>query len=225
MINNFTFLIKTLYQAIIGPNDHLVQIDSLPDELIASILKDHLSLSEIVKCRRISKRFRFLVDNYVSVFINELSVSSELEFIKRCFDSSIPARNTAQSYYERHGRVLNENCHVKSLCESFWFLASPLCRTLFANLKCLVCNLKNHGDDLEILNEFVKLESLIIEPEITLRTCQTLSLPNLKYCSLPRIEYEPLNGYSNKNVYLTLESKVEILKVLGLESKSKLAFL
>lgn len=189
-------------------------MDGLPDELIVTILRDpNLKLNDLVKCRRISKRFRFLIDNHVSVFIKELAVSGQLinEYQK--------VRSVAQSYYERFGRLQNENFHLKgSRFESLWFLKKPLSRNLFANLKCLTCNLKNEITNLEILNHFVQLESLIIEQKITLERRATLKLPRLKYLALDRIDS------CSKRVFLRLKSKVQVLKVNFMGSELKLAY-
>lgn len=42
-------------------------MNDLPNEALLIVLSEHLNVFDLVKCRLLSKRFKFLVDNFVKL--------------------------------------------------------------------------------------------------------------------------------------------------------------
>lgn len=66
---------------------------TLPVELLSSILRDHLTLDELLACRCVSKKFRYVVKNLISyksfcvyeqyLPVNKIWFSTDDEFVLR----------------------------------------------------------------------------------------------------------------------------------------------
>ena len=152
------------------------KMESVPDEVLVMILRDYLYADELVICRLISKRFRFLIDNYVNL----------KELIIYCY-------NLKRGYMVDLSHVSNEPVNYKNSIRlgATKLSLNPSFPLLFANLRALESNLCTEmtTDTLNVLNGLTKLEKLVFKhvlftTEDDLLQPPTLSLPNLKILSL-----------------------------------------
>lgn len=180
-------------------------MDTLPDELIVQILKDHLAPRDLATCRLISKRFKFLAENYVN--LKELIINPPW----RLYDLRIDLPY-----------VSSEPVNYRNLIELPRFSLSPdsSFQILFANLKALELFVECKGlfcethqefrdrflvsrSTLNALNRLDKLERLVLTFEAKGHNLPTFTMPSLKIFSLELEELDDLdkNGSRRKRPF------------------------
>lgn len=170
----------------------------LLDEIWRLIFTDYLTLADAFRCRRVSKRFKFLID--------QLAIS-ELIVYNRSFPFLI--------YYYKGDQTPS---HWIQLYE-FNFEPNSSFRIVLENLKHLELSYYLEKEfNLEVFNQFTRLEKLYLDKVIISKN-QTIRLPMLKVFSI-RLWSERENkcnpahfcliNYA-KEPYLMLDSKVEKL--------------
>ena len=161
-------------------------MDSLPDEVIVWMFEEYLKPSEVIICRSVCKRFRFLVDHLVNFKeLNLLGDSGTFWCALRLLRS-----NAVES------PLKNVIClHDKRIKwdKPIFFPGSPF-KIPFARLKVLQVGIQlNLSRSLVgALNELDKLETLvltIVKIQSKNRT-PCLSLPNLKVLSIDDLDIE-----------------------------------
>ena len=137
----------------------------LLDEIWSLIFREHLDLLDMIRCRRVSKRFRFLIDQLRP---------SELFIYFICPNVNSTYRYERASAIWWQWRKQPFRLEVNS---SFYIV--------FANLKILQLEMALYNEDspLEVFNEFVKLEKLYLNDVVIARS-ETLKLPRLKTLSV-----------------------------------------
>ena len=173
----------------------------LPDEIWRLIFGEHLDLVETVRCRRVSKRFKYLVD--------QLRPTELLVYGYRIWpcspsdhkDDRSPA-HWIQLY--RFQLTPNSSFHI-----------------VFANLKVLELNMPlgetlwgvwdEKAFNVEIFNEFVLLENLYLN-RVRISRNQTLRLPNLRAFSITLYSKD-----EHRMPRLVLDSKVQRLFCSGFD--------
>lgn len=174
----------------------------LLDELWSLIFREYLDLVDLVRMREVCKRFKFLVD--------QLGLSEVLVFNYPIrFLNVLKVDKVPYLWIRSRGFELELNCPK--------FIAF---RTLFANLKHLQLGiaLGRDGLNLEVLNEFTKLEKLHVE-EMRIKRDLVLRLPKLRTLSI-RLQSEReyiLRPHEVKRLnydrepHLVVDSRVETL--------------
>ena len=162
-------------------------MEDLPDEVLLMILSEYLPVSDLVKCRLLSKRFNFLVDNFVKL------KRLEFDYYGRFFNTT----QTCQLSYVTDKQKAAEPTNVNQLVicnfpvfylprhSSFQLLCSNLkSLTLTVNFKLTILNMAE-------LNGLVKLEQLFIYKLFILDTYPrpALDLPNLKLLSIQSVRF------------------------------------
>lgn len=178
----------------------------LLDELWSLIFREHLDFLDTVQCRRVSKRFKFLIDRLRP---SELFVyGSQVSSLYRTYRDD---RDPAMWIQLRR----------------FYFEANSSFQILFVNLRFLQLDIEigifgiydyKKQFNLELLNEFVRLEKLYLNTVVISRS-RTLRLPELKVLSInlnSRNEYKesparPERINYNREPRLTIDCKVETL--------------
>ena len=143
----------------------------LLDEIWRLIFIEHLDLLDTVRCRRVSKRFKSLVD--------QLRPTELLVYGHKCSYSI--------DFSHKDGRSPSHWIQLYRL-RLKWNSSFQI---VFANLRVLELNIeleersKGERDEfhLELLNEFVRLEELYVN-KLTIYRNQTLRLPYLKVLSI-----------------------------------------
>lgn len=180
----------------------------LLDEIWQLIFARHLDAVDTLRCRRVSKRFRFLVDQ---LCLTELAVYGH--------KPSMPGLCSPC-----YGDYDHDPFHWIQVYQFDFGPNSSSFQIVFRNLKFLQLDLdlkRNCGKifNLELLNEFTGLEKLYTNT-VVIRTTQTLRLPRLKVFSIKLYserEYDnrPATSYFRfnykKQPRLVLDSKVEKL--------------
>ena len=171
-------------------------------ELWSMIFKEYLDLIDLVQMRKVCKRFKFLVD--------QLGLSEVL-----VFSSSNPFRNVLKVDKEPYHRIRLRDFQLELSCPKFIAF-----RNLFGNLKHLQLSLTNRSEglNLEVLNEFIKLEKLHVE-DMRIKRDLILRLPKLKTLSVrlrSENEYifwprEALRVNYDREPHLVVHSKVDTL--------------
>lgn len=171
----------------------------LLDEIWRLIFAEHLDFVETVRLRRVSKRFKFLVDQLRPT---ELFVYGHRPQI--CRGRSFRDDRNSSNWIQLCGFHLKAN-------SSF--------QIVFANLRVLELDIllgkawkKGTPFNLELLNEFNRLEKLYLNMVIISRT-QTLRLPNLRVFSLHLLSEQEYAEIRTRRQHprLVLDSKVKRL--------------
>ena len=174
-------------------------MDSLPDELVVQILKDYLTPRDLVTCRLVSKRFKFLTENYVN--LKELLVNPPwcLYYLRRI---DLPDVSSEQVNYKNWIEIPRLSL---SQCSSFQILFANLkALELFLIRKSIGCETRQEYRErflvsrstLDALNRLVKLERLVLTFETfetNDRNLPTFTMPNLKTFSLSLLESDDLD--------------------------------
>lgn len=138
----------------------------LLDEIWILIFREHLDVLDAVRCRKVSKRFKFLIDQLRP---------SEL-FIYSFYPHSL----TFTYRYERAPTIWWQ-------CRKAVFNLEPNCSfyILFANLRFFQLDMSLYKKDspIEVFNGFFHLEKLYLNRVVIARS-QTLKLPRLKVLSI-----------------------------------------
>ena len=136
------------------------------DEL--RLIFDFLSLKELVKCRRVCKTFRSVVD---SIRIRELLILANRTYYELYYED-LGWFHSDRPIHSKNSLVVRSPC---------WALRSSSFRTLGQNLKFLSFKYQLWGSNLELLNSFLWLEELwILHVEHCSNVKATLRLQNLK---------------------------------------------
>lgn len=167
-------------------DNQLPEAMELLDEIWRLIFSDYLELVDTFRCRQVSKRFKFLVDQLrpSGLFVCGHEPWKYSPYVGGYRDDQKPAQWI---------QLIEFNLRPRS---SF--------QIVLANLKCLEINIYLKADfNLELFNEFTRLEKLYLN-QVMISKSQTLRLPKLKVFSV--------NLFSGReNVFLVLESKVRRL--------------
>lgn len=154
-------------------------MERLLDEIIVLILRDHLAPDDLFTCRRVCKRFKFLVDNCVN--LRQLSIRPFLD----CFRIDF--------FY-----LTGERLNLKNLLLMRNLPTSPdsSFQIVFANLRTLQIAIRINENALASLNAFLMLEkltidTLVLSKKITLNNPFTLNLPNLKVLAIAYLSWAP----------------------------------
>ena len=178
----------------------------LLDEIWSLIFREYLDLLDTLRCRRVSKRFKNLID--------QLRPS---ELLIYGYDHS-------SYYYEAYTDYRDPKMWVQ-LPKSFNLEPNSSFQIVFANLKFLQFDMILRKEfNLELLNEFVLLERLYLN-RVVLSTRKTLRLPRLQMLALRfQSDKENRKGPSSyrridyqREPRLVIDSKVKTL--LGARSK------
>ena len=178
----------------------------LLDEIWRLIFAEYLYLVDTVRCRRVSKRFKFLVDQ---LGLTELFVYGHMPSI--CGSDGYRDDRNPSHWIQLYRLELEPN-------SSF--------QIVFANLRVLELDIvvgktfkSGKEFNLELLNEFVRLEKLYLNTVVISRN-QTLRLPSLRVLSLTLYsteEYAECSArWKERIIYsrqprLVLDSKVKRL--------------
>ena len=161
----------------------------LLDELWSLIFREHLYFLDTIRCRRVSRRFKFLIDQLRP---------TELLICGKYPNGLLPIyRGDRDPQMWIQLRTLNLNPD-----SSF--------HSVFVNLRFLQLNTNLEREfNLELFNEFTRLEKLIMN-FVIVRVSQTLRLPALKVFSLRlRPDQEQIDyGWKPR---LTIDCQVETL--------------
>lgn len=152
-------------------------MESVPDEVLAMILRDYLCPDELISCRLISKRFRFVID--CQVYLKELII----------YCNHLRGGEFRVDLTHVSDEPVNYKNSIKLRPDKLWL--KPSFPRLFANLNALELNLDTEmtADTLNALNGLAKLEKLVLNfvfftSENDLLDLPVLSPPNLKILSL-----------------------------------------
>lgn len=180
----------------------LLKMDLL-DEIWSLIFREHLPFLDAVRCRRVSKRFKFLIDQLrpAELFIYAYTPAS-------CFTYRYESESTMWMQLRKWDFYLESNSSFQIVFANLKFLQLE---------KCL-----NKKFNLEFFNEFVQLEKLYLNLVVISRS-QTLKLFKLKVLSIKlvsdnehecRYRYGPLDY--DREPRLTVDCKLE--ELLGARS-------
>lgn len=178
------------------------KMDSLPLETLAFLLRTHLTVDELLQCRRVSKRFKFVIENLIS--FKTFAIYQHSLPINKIWFSSAGQRVLTQANLNQRMKV---NSDFRETCET---KLQILLSTMLANLRCLyVCtSFSLPADSLDGLEHLERLRvSLSFEGETL------LSLP-----ALQMLDLRTSIGYSEGK--LILDAK----KLTALRVKSGLMF-
>ena len=137
----------------------------LLDELWSLIFREYLDFLDTVRCRQVSKRFKFLIDHLQP---------TEL-FVYGFYDQAVH-----QTYRD------DRDPAMWIQLRSFYFKENSSFQIVFANLRflqldCVIFEFQTNFN-LELLNELVHLEKLYLN-EVVISRSRTLRLPKLKVLS------------------------------------------
>ena len=183
---------------------------SIPNEMIAFIL-NKLELPQLIKCRLISKRFKFIIHNH-----QRYNIKKEKLIIFSPYNLS-RERDNSILVDSRDSFDLDE-CKegLKSIFSSNFF------NKFYLNLKELYFNCREFNFNLEMLNQFSKLEILHFDTFFSEKN-QTINLPNLKsFAILFNSSYHDLQEQTNKKIII--ESKLERVELNMYQNKFKFKY-
>lgn len=155
----------------------------LLNEIWSLIFREHLPLLDVIRCRLVSKRFKFLVDHLHPTELFVYHYSPE-----------------ASRFTDRYERESTRWMQWRKY--QFHLEANSSFQIMFSNLRFL--QLETHLDkkfNLEIFNEFAQLEQLYLNSVVISRS-QTLKLPKLKVLS---IELYSDNESKRRDIYRPLD--------------------
>lgn len=175
-----------------------------PDEIWVLIFRKYLDGIETIRCRILSKRFKFLIDRFC---LNELLV----------YDHNSSWKNPDSLLHEPYEVDREPDLWI----QLFEFNLKPNSSfpLVFARLKFLQINRDlRKAFNLEIFNELVCLERLLL-PRVIISRSQTLKLPRLKVFSINLVSKRDgmFSGKVQERINydreprLVLDSKVERL--------------
>ena len=176
----------------------------LLDELWSLIFGEYLDFLDTVRCREVSRRFKFLID--------------QLRPRELLIHGDNPHRPLSFAWPDRDPEMWIQLSSLKLKPDSSFY-------SLFANLKFLQLNVKLQTDfNIETLNVFTRLEQLYVNM-LYIDKSQTLKLPALKVLSLRFKLSKERRRYSrrfkqidyDREPHLTIDCRVETL--LGARSK------
>lgn len=170
-------------------------MDVLPDEMLVMILKKYVYLSDLFAWRRVSKRFRYLIDNHLNR-VEELRVRPKLDTYKWHFSRRLFRHRPSPLTYVKEEPVDYRNdLQIDGFPPANGSSSFPI---LCSNLRYLKINniFYQCQAGLDTLNALVKLEELIlgiisIGAPVAMREKLIdqgeLKLPNLKVLSVESI--------------------------------------
>ena len=180
-------------------------MEGLQDDVLLMILSEYLHVTDLVTCRLLSKRIKFLVDNFVKLkklvfdcahVIVHFGAHRLSDLADKKSERERPNPNHIlifRDYYVSHHLDLPRNSSFQLLCSS---------------LRCLkfMPILQLTDSNMSTLNELSRLEELIItRPHIPPNQSPVLDLPNLKLLVMHWFDY----ATDPKSSKLVINSKIK----------------
>ena len=194
-------------------------MESLPDEVIVWLFEEYLKPSEVVTCRSVCKRFRFLVDHLVN--LKELSILGDRETFLNAL--SLWDSDGVESPWKNNSVILLHDKRTK-WDEPKFFPDWPF-KIPFARLKVLqvAIELELTRSLVCALNELDKLEKLVLSTVKILAKHRTpcLSLPSLKVLSISGLDIEKklkMSMLQRKIERLVKQNKLKLIVTSKIET-------
>lgn len=173
-------------------------MESLPFETLAYLLRSHLTIDELLQCRRVSKRFKFVIENLINY--KTFAVYQHSLPINKTWFSTVDERVLSDANLNQRMRV---NSDFRETSES---KLQILFSTMLGNLRSLYVS-TTFPLSVEFLDGLQHLERLRVC--LSLEEDTHLALPNLQILDLRT----PESGGSNRGKLVLDAKKLTRLRV------------